>query len=235
MFSGGYLGYMIIAGIMSLVGMWVSGRLKNKFAHYSKIRTSSGLSGKEIAEKMLRDFNILEVKVIESQGFLTDHYNPLNKTVALSPGVYRGQSVASAAVAAHECGHAVQHANAYPFLQVRSGIVPVVKFAAIAQQWLLIFALGGIGIGMTGSTTLLFWTIIAYSITTLFALVTLPVEFDASRRALLWLDQSGVARGPEYTGARDALKWAAMTYVASALASLVVLLYLIARYAALRN
>jgi Zn-dependent membrane protease YugP len=235
MFSGGYLGYMIIAGLMSLVGMWVSGRLKRKFDYYSRIRTSSGMSGKEVAEEMLHNFGIYDVKVIEGQGFLTDHYNPLNKTVSLSSGVFNGKSVASAAIAAHECGHAVQHANAYPFLRVRSGIVPVVKFASVAQQWLLIFALGGLGIGMSGSTTLLFWTIVAYSITTLFALVTLPVEFDASRRALVWLDQSGVARDQEYAGARDALQWAAMTYVASALASLVVLLYLIARYAALRD
>ncbi len=226
----GYLGYMMIAGVMTLIGMVISGRLKSKFAKYSQIPTQSGMSGQEIAQSMLNNYGIHDVKVIESKGFLSDHYNPLNKTVALSPAVYHGRSVAATAVAAHECGHAVQHATSYPLLKLRSGLVPLVKISSQAQQWLLLLAFGGFGAGASGSNTILLVTIIAFAITALFSFITLPVEFDASRRALMWIDQTGVTTGAQYEGAKDALKWAAMTYVAAALSALVMLLYLLARY-----
>ncbi|MBK7871579.1 MAG: zinc metallopeptidase [Saprospiraceae bacterium] len=221
------LGYIIIAGVFSVIGMIISGRLRSKFAHYSRVPIRSGMSGAEIAETMLRHYNIRDVKIVEGQGFLTDHYNPMTKTVSLSSDVYNGRSVSAAAVASHECGHAVQHANSYAMLRFRSAIVPIVNIAAGLQQYLLLFALGAFGIG--SSDLLLMITIGVFSVTTLFSLVTLPVEFDASRRALAWLDQSGVARGAEYDGAKDALWWAAMTYVAAALSALVTLLYLLMR------
>jgi len=220
---------MLIAGIMSVVGMLVSGRLKSKFAHYSKIGTRRGMSGKQVAESMLANYGIADVKVIESQGFLSDHYNPTNKTVALSPDVFHGKSIAAMAVASHECGHAVQHATNYPMLKLRSGIVPLVKFSSQAQQWLLMLTLGGFGAGASGSNTLILITIAAFAVTALFSFITLPVEFDASKRALVWMDQTGTATGPEYEGAKDALQWAAMTYVAAALSALVMLLYLFTR------
>ncbi len=229
MISSGYLGYMLVAGLMTLIGMAVSGRLKSKFAHYSQIPNKTRLSGKEVAQTMLANYGIADVKVIEAQGVLTDHYNPMNKTVALSGDVFHGRSVAAMAVAAHECGHAVQHATAYPMLKLRSGIVPLVKISAQLQQWLLLLSLGGLGAGFSGSNTLILITIAAFGITALFALITLPVEFDASKRALVWIDQTGTASGSEYEGAKDALKWAAMTYVAAALSALVMLLYLITR------
>lgn len=225
---GSYYGYMVVAGILSLIGAFVSQRLKSKFKHYSQVRLTAGLSGREVAERMLQHYGITDVKVKEGQGFLTDHYNPLSKTVSLSPGVYRGDSVASAAVAAHECGHAVQHAQAYSMLQVRSALVPVVNISARAQQFLLIIAF----LTLSTMPSIMLITIIAFAVTTLFSFVTLPVEFDASKRALAWLDSSGVARGQNYAGAKDALWWAAMTYVASALSALVMLLYLILRYSA---
>ncbi|MCO6475858.1 MAG: zinc metallopeptidase [Phaeodactylibacter sp.] len=223
---GAYYGYFIIGGILSVVGMVISQRLKSKFNKYSNVPIRSGLSGREVAEQMLRHFGISDVKVVEGQGFLTDHYNPATKTVSLSEGVYRGRNIAAAAVAAHECGHAVQHAEAYAPLQMRSALVPIVNLSAMAQQWLLIIAF------MTLSTmpSLMLITIIAFAVTTLFSFITLPVEFDASRRALVWLDNSGVARGQEYDGAKDALWWAAMTYVAAALSALVMVLYLILQY-----
>ncbi len=231
----GYMGYMVIAGLMSLIGMVVSGRLKAKFARYSQIPTGSGLSGRDVAETMLQNYGITDVQVVESRGFLSDHYNPIKKTVALSPDVYHGRSVAAAAVAAHECGHAVQHATDYAMLRLRSGIVPLVKVSSTAQQWLLILTFGGFGAGASGSSTLLLVTLITFAVTALFSFITLPVEFDASRRALVWLDQTGVARGAEYEGAKDALKWAAMTYVAAALSALVMVLYLLSRYLATRD
>lgn len=226
--SGGYMVYMLLGAIGTIVGMILSSRLKSKFTHYSQIGLSSQLSGKEVAEKMLQDNGIHDVQVLPANGFLSDHYNPANKTVNLSPEVYNGRSVAAAAVAAHECGHAVQHATAYPMLQFRSAIVPVVQFAATAQQFLLMLALGVLG--TTGNATVLLLTIIAFFITTLFSLVTLPVEFDASNRALAWLDRSGIAIGAQHDGAKDALWWAAMTYVAAALSSLAMLVYLVLRY-----
>ncbi|MEM8585092.1 MAG: zinc metallopeptidase [Bacteroidota bacterium] len=222
---GGYMIYIIIAGAFSLIGAFVSNRLKSKFNHYTQVPMDGNLSGAEIAQRMLAHYNISDVKIVRGQGFLTDHYNPLTKTVSLSPPVFDGRSVASAAVAAHECGHAIQHANAYVWLKMRSAIVPAVKVAASAQQILLYFALGALGV--TGSPTILLITIVAFSITTLFSLVTLPVEFDASNRALAWLDSSGFANSRQYDGAKDALWWAAMTYVVAALSSFAVLLYLI--------
>ncbi|MCB0650366.1 MAG: zinc metallopeptidase [Saprospiraceae bacterium] len=225
---GGYFGYIVLTGILSLIGMAVGNRLKSKFAHYSKIPVKSGKSGREIAETMLRYYNINDVVITEGQGALTDHYNPLKKVVMLSPEVYHGRSIASAAVAAHECGHAVQHANAYAWLKMRSAIVPVVSFAAKAQQFLLLFALGIFGVG--NNPTLILITIATFAITALFSFITLPVEFDASRRALAWLDNSNEMAAAEHEGAKDALWWAAMTYVSAALSALVVLLYFIMRY-----
>lgn len=223
---GSYYGYMVVAGVLSLIGAFVSQRLKSKFNKYGRMPLRSGMSGAQVAQRMLAHFAISDVKIVEGQGFLTDHYNPLSKTVSLSPEVYRGNSIAAAAVAAHECGHAVQHAQAYSMLQLRSALVPVVKISAMAQQWLLIIAF------MTLSTmpALMLITIAAFAMTTLFSFVTLPVEFDASKRALAWLDSSGAAQGQEYEGAKDALWWAAMTYVSAALSSLVMLLYLLLRY-----
>lgn len=222
--------YIVLTGLFSVVGMIISQRLKSKFNHYSQIGLRNGMSGREVAEAMLRHYNISNVNVEEHEGFLSDHYDPSNKRVRLSPAVYNGRSIAAAAVAAHECGHAVQHANAYVWLQFRSAIVPVVNVAAGLQQYLLLAALGLFG--FNGSPILLLVTIAAFAFTTVFSLITLPVEFDASRRGLAWLEQSGVARGQEYEGAKDALWWAAMTYVAAALAALGTLLYLIMRYMA---
>ncbi len=222
------MGYLIVTVVFALIGAVVSGRLKSKFAHYSQFALRNGMSGREVAEAMLRHYNISDVEVEEHAGFLSDHYDPLHKRVRLSPDVYHGRSIAAAAVAAHECGHAVQHANAYVWLQFRSAIVPVVNIAANLQQFLLMAALGMFGVN--GSPTLLLITIAAFAITTFFSVVTLPVEFDASRRALAWLDNTGVARNAEYDGAKDALWWAAMTYVVAALASIATLLYLIMRY-----
>lgn len=218
--------YWVIAGGLSLIGFLISNKLKGKFQHYSQLGLRANLSGAEVAANMLRYYGINDVKITMGQGFLSDHYNPLTKTVNLSPDVYQGRSISSAAVAAHECGHAVQHANAYAWLQLRSTLVPVVNVAATAQQWLLILAF----VMLNSFPQLMLITIIVFAVTTVFSLITLPVEFDASRRALVWLDESGVASGAEYDGAKDALKWAAMTYVSAALSSLVMLAYLVLRY-----
>lgn len=223
--------YILIAGVFAVAGMIVQGRLKSKFSKYSKAPLQAGLSGKEVAERMLQHYGIQDVQVTQGQGFLTDHYHPGKKLVSLSPAVYQGRNIAAAAVAAHECGHAVQHATAYSWLQMRSALVPVVSFAARSQQWLLLLALGGFGAGFAGSQTLLLITIASFAITTLFSFITLPVEFDASKRALVWLDASGVAgHQREYAGAKDALNWAAMTYVVSALSSLAMTLWLVMRF-----
>lgn len=175
---------------------------------------------------MLRHYGINDVQVIPTHGMLTDHYNPATKTVALSEAVYATNSIAAAAVAAHECGHAVQHATAYSMLQLRSRLVPIVNFSAMTQQWLLI------GSFMLINTVpqLLLITAIVFGVTALFSFITLPVEFDASRRALAWLGESGMARGEEYDGAKDALWWAAMTYVVAAISALVMVVYLLLRY-----
>lgn len=221
-----YMGYMILMGVVSVIGMIVQGRLKSKFKKYSRIPINSGLSGQEIARKMLGYYNVDNVNIVQGKGMLTDHYNPSTKTVSLSPAVYAGRSVMSAAVAAHECGHAVQHATAYPMLQTRSKLVPLVQVASGLQQYLLL----AIFLFASTNPSLLLITIGVFAVTTLFAFVTLPVEFDASKRALVWLNQSGVTQGAELEGAKDALKWAAMTYVAAALAALVSLVYLVLRY-----
>jgi Zn-dependent membrane protease YugP len=216
---------ILISVVFMVIGFIISSVLKSKFKKYSQVPLSNGMSGAEVAAAMLKYNQIYDVKIIHVEGQLTDHYNPQDKTVNLSEDVYHGRSVAAAAVAAHECGHAVQHATAYNFLQMRSSLVPVVNIAANLQQYLFLAAIAGIG--MFNNSILLMIAVAAFGITTLFSLITLPVEFDASHRALAWLDNSGFTRGEEYDGAKDALTWAAMTYVSAALAALVQLLYLL--------
>jgi uncharacterized protein len=210
---------MIVSIIFLLISMLVSGILKSKFNSYGKIPLRSGLSGREVAEKMLRENGIYDVKVVSVQGFLSDHYNPLNKTVNLSPEVYEGRSIAAAAVAAHECGHAVQHATAYSWLMLRSRLVPVVQFSSSLVQWVL---LAGI-IMINTFPGLLLGGIVLFALVTIFSVITLPVEFDASKRALAWLNHTNVTTPQEHPKAKDALKWAAMTYVIAALASIATL------------
>lgn len=222
-------GIIIISVLFMIIGMLVQYRLKSKFAQYSKVPTSSGMSGKEIAEKMLRDNGIYDVKVTSVDGFLSDHYNPLNKTVNLSPDVYAGSNVSAAAVAAHECGHAVQHATAYSMLTLRSKMVPAVKISSTLSQWIIIIGFGMLGFG-GGNPTVLLIGIGLFAVTTLFTVITLPVEFDASARALQWLDTARITTGTEHTQAKDALKWAAMTYVVAALASIAMLVQYILIY-----
>lgn len=226
-----YMGYMLIVGAVTLVGWLISSRLKSKFKHYSQMRVSSGNSGAEIARDMLEFYNIRDVKIVQGQGSLTDHYNPRSKTIALSPEVFQGRHVAAAAVASHECGHAVQHAEAYAMLKTRSALVPVVQFSTKAQQFLFYGMMFGMfaGGGVFGNMLMLA-LVFTFGATALFSLVTLPVEFDASRRALNWLDETGNTHGIEYDGAKDALWWAAMTYVASALGALVMFLYFLLRF-----
>lgn len=218
---------MLVSLIFVGISMLVSMRLKSKFMRYSKVYLNSGLTGKQVAEKMLKENGIYDVTVTSSNGFLSDHYNPMNKTVNLSPDVYNGVSVAAAAVAAHECGHAVQHATSYKWLMLRSRLVPVVQFSSSMVQWILI---GGI-LMIKVFPQLLLIGIILFALTTLFSLVTLPVEFDASNRALAWLQHTNVTNAQEYPQAKDALKWAAMTYVVAAIASLVTLVQYILIYA----
>lgn len=220
------MGIYLIVIVFMLVGWLVSMQLKKKFALYSQTPISSGLSGEQIAEKMLRDNGITDVKVISVEGRLTDHYNPLDKTVNLSHDVYYGRNAAAAAVAAHECGHAVQHARAYAMLQLRSALVPVVSFASTWVHWVL---LAGIVLSKTFPQLLLIG-IILFAATTLFTFITLPVEFDASKRALVWLETSGVATSQEHAQSKDALWWAAMTYVVAALSALATLMYYIMIY-----
>ncbi len=212
-----WLIFIVFAGASALV----SWRLKSKFNEYAQIGLSNGLSGAEVAEKMLRDNNIYDVRVVSVEGMLTDHYNPADKTVNLSADVYYGRSVSSAAVAAHECGHAVQHAVAYAPLQLRSAIVPFVSLSSQYMPWVIL-----LGVFMI-NTSLLPLTIGVglFAVTTLFSFITLPVEFDASRRALAWVQNRGVVTEREYGYAKDALWWAAMTYVVAALGSLATLLY----------
>jgi len=220
-----FYGLIGISMVFGLIGGVVSNRLKSKFAQYAQVPTSSGLSGKEIAERMLRHYNVLDVQIVQGKGRLTDHYNPKTKTIALSPEVFGGRSVAAAAVAAHECGHAVQHAEAYSMLQLRSAIVPVVQLSANLQQYVFMAAI--FMAGSMNSGLLLMGAIALFGVTTLFSVITLPVEFDASSRALAWLDTANITRGTEYDGAKDALKWAAMTYVVAALAAIAQMLYLV--------
>ncbi len=210
----------IVSIIFMVISLLVSMTLKSKFSRYSKIKLSAALSGRQVAEKMLQDSGIYNVTVKLSNGFLSDHYNPADKTINLSPEVYNGNSISSAAVAAHECGHAVQHATAYQWLMLRSKLVPVVKLSSQLIQYVL---LGGI-IFINVFPSLLMFGIILFGLTTLFSIITLPVEFDASRRALAWLNQTGITKGEEHTQAKDALKWAALTYVVAAVASVVTLI-----------
>jgi len=205
-------------------GSWfVQNRLKSKFKKYSQTPISSNLSGKEIAEKMLADHGLYDIKVISVNGQLTDHYNPAKKTVNLSESVYNQRNAAAAAVAAHEVGHAVQHARSYAWLTLRSNLVPAVS---ISSKWVTWVLLAGIGlVSFTGNILLLQIAVAMFAVTTLFSFVTLPVEFDASNRALAWIEDKNIARPEELADSKDALRWAAMTYVVAALSSLVTLLY----------
>ncbi|MBS1620415.1 MAG: zinc metallopeptidase [Bacteroidetes bacterium] len=218
---------LVVSLIFIGISMLVSMVLKGKFNAYSKIPLSNGLTGKEVAEKMLRENGIFDVKVNSVDGFLSDHYNPGNKTVNLSPEVYNGNSIASAAVAAHECGHAVQHATAYNWLMMRSRLVPMVQFSSGIVQWVLLLGV----IMVNRFPQLLLAGIILFALTALFTLITLPVEFDASRRALAWLNRTNVMTSQEFPKAKDALKWAATTYVVAALATVATLVQYILIYA----
>ena len=222
-------GIIFISVIFMLIGMAVQFRLKSKFIEYGKVPIFSNLSGAEIAKKMLSDNGIYDVQVTSVEGTLTDHFNPLNKTVNLSRDVYDGRSVAAAAVAAHECGHAVQHATAYSMLMLRSRLVPLVQISSTLSQWIIMAGIGFIGFG-GGNPTVLLIGIILFAVTTLFTVITLPVEFDASSRALSWLQKANLTNVQEKEMAKDALKWAAMTYVVSALASIAMLVQYILIY-----
>ena len=222
--------YYLILGAIMLASWLVSSRLKSKFEYYSKLQLRNGMSGKEIAEKMLRDNGIHDVQVISVPGQLTDHYNPMNKTVNLSEGVYMQRNAAAAAVAAHECGHAVQHAVGYSMLQLRSKLVPLVNISSNLSTFVIMAGLALLYATRTemnpqGNTTVLTIGVLLFAVTTLFAFVTLPVEYDASKRALVWLENSGTLGREEHAAAEDSLKWAARTYVVAALGSLAQLLY----------
>jgi len=218
------LGYWLIIGASFIVSMIISGTLKRRFNEYSQIPIS--VTGAQVAEAMLRQNGITDVQVVSVPGQLTDHYDPAKKTVNLSDYVYGANTVAAAAVAAHECGHAVQHQQAYAWLDFRSKMVPAVNFASGLQQFLMLLAFGGMFI--FHSPFMLWLWVAVFAVTTLFAIVTLPVEFDASKRALVWLERSGLANQMEHSKAKNALFWAGMTYVAAAVGSLAQLLYWIA-------
>lgn len=214
------------------ISMLVSAILKSRFAAYSKIPLSAGLTGREVAEKMLRENGIYDVKVVSVEGFLTDHYNPITKTINLSPEVYNNYSIAAAAIAAHETGHAVQHATAYAWLNLRSKLVPAVQFSSTIVNWILLI---GVFMAASGNPTMLLVGIALFAITVLFSLITLPVEFDASQRALAWLNRTNITNSQEYSKAKNALNWAAMTYVVAALAAIVTLIQYIFIYMGSRN
>ncbi|MGD2033671.1 MAG: zinc metallopeptidase [Bacteroidales bacterium] len=230
-------GYIVIFGIFAIVSMIVGNQLKSRFKKYSKIPTNKGYSGKDVAEKMLHDNGIYNVRIIPASGQLSDHYNPATMTVALSKDVYYGQNISSAAVAAHECGHAVQHANAYSMLQLRSALVPIQNISA--QILNFVFGLMFFGALFFGSilpvNLALLIFVICYGVFTLFAFITLPVEIDASKRALAWLGNSGITNYSNHSQARDALKWAAYTYVVAALASLATFLYFLLMFLGRRD
>lgn len=216
----------ILILVIMVISWLVSSQLKGRLEKYGQMALSSGYTGKEVAEKMLRENGIYDVKVISVQGRLNDHYNPTNKTVNLSPEIYSGQSIAAAAVAAHECGHAIQHATAYSWLTMRSALVPIVQFGGTIIPWVLIA-----GILMINTfPMLLLGGIILFAITTIFSFITLPVEFDASKRALAWLESTNITTPQEQPKAKDGLKWAAMTYVVAAISSLATLLYYVSVY-----
>lgn len=218
-----YTYYILIGGI-ALVSWLVSNRLKSKFEHYSKVHLRNGMSGAEIAEKMLQDHGITDVRVISTAGRLTDHYNPKDKTVNLSEAVYNQRNAAAAAVAAHEVGHAVQHATAYSWLQMRSKMVPVVQVSSTLSQW-VVFG----GIALMAATEMGFYVavigLVMMAFATAFSVITLPVEYDASNCALAWLKNKNMVSQQEYAGAEDALKWAARTYLVAAIGAIASLLY----------
>lgn len=222
--------YYVILGAIFLASWLVSNRLQSKFAHYSQVQLRNGMSGKEIAEKMLHDNGIYDVKVTHVPGQLTDHYNPIDKTVNLSEAVYNQRNAAAAAVAAHECGHAVQHAQAYAWLNLRSKLVPAVNISSNLSNILIIV---GFVLGAAAKMGFGYWIAVAgvalFAISTAFAFITLPVEYDASNRALAWLKSKNMVTREEYAGAEDSLKWAARTYVVAALGSLAQLLYWVFR------
>lgn len=229
-FAGNLWIWVIFIGF-TLISWLISNQLKSRFVKYSKIPTANGMTGRDVVEKMLRDNGISGVKIGSVEGQLTDHYNPVDKTINLSKDVYYGNSIAAAAVAAHECGHAVQHARAYSMLKVRSALVPVVSFASHWVQWILLA-----GILMVNTfPQLLLAGIILFGAMTLFSFITLPVEIDASHRALAWLKTSGITTHETQPYAFDALKWAAYTYVIAALSSLATLLYYVMIYMGRRN
>lgn len=223
------MGLLIIMIVFMIIGSIVSGKLKRVFTENTKVPTSSGLSGKEIAEKMLRDHKIFDVAVTHVPGQLTDHYNPAKKTVNLSDDVYHGRSVSAAAVAAHECGHAVQHATAYSWLQMRSTLVPVVNFSSRMMNIVFMASLF-LAFSFSLYNQMLLVIIVLQGAITLFSLITLPVEIDASQRAIIWLNGAGITRGEEHQRATNALKWAGSTYLVAALASLTTLMYYILRF-----
>lgn len=225
---------MVITVIFMLIGMFVSNRLKARFAEYSHIPTTAGISGREVAERMLRDNGIYDVQVISVEGQLTDHYNPAKKTVNLSHDVYNGRNVAAAAVAAHECGHAVQHATSYAWLTMRSKIVPLVNISSSLMNFVII-AMAIFAFTAQLYNQALLVIIGLQSVIVLFSVITLPVELDASHRALLWLNNHHITTGAEQGKARNALKWAALTYIVAALASITTLLYFIMKYNSRRD
>jgi Zn-dependent membrane protease YugP len=220
------MGYYILIGAIALVSWLVSRKLKSKFKHYSNVHLQNGMSGAEIAKKMLDDHGIRDVKVVSTPGMLTDHYNPKNKTVNLSEGVYNQRNASAAAVAAHEVGHAVQHAQAYEWLGMRSMLVPIVSVTSSMSTWVVF---GGLALGAAAGIGLGYWVAVAglvlMSFATLFSFITLPVEYDASNRALAWLKDKNIVTQAEYAGSEDALKWAARTYLVAAIGSLATLVY----------
>lgn len=224
------IGMWIIFGFFMLLSYFISYQLKSKFKKYSEIHLDNGMTGQEVAEKMLRDNGIYDVQVVSVEGELTDHYNPATKIVNLSRDVYYGNHVSAAAVAAHECGHAVQHAHAYIWLGLRSSLVPVVSFASNWVQWILLA-----GVILIQFPAILLVGIGLFAMTTLFSFITLPVEIDASNRALAWLNTSGITNFNSHPKAQDALRWAAYTYVVAALGSLATLLYYIMIYLGRRD
>ena len=230
-------GYILIFAVFAIISMIVSGQLKSRFKKYARIPINQGMSGKDVAEKMLYDNGIYDVKVVPTKGQLSDHYNPATKTVALSQNVYYGQNVSAAAVAAHECGHAIQHANAYAMLQLRSALVPIQNVSA----QILNFVFGLMIVGTLFFHAFLPYNLaiiifmLCYGVFTLFAFITLPVEIDASKRALAWLGNSGVTDYSNHSQAKDALKWAAYTYVVAAIASLATFVYFLLMFLGRRN
>ncbi len=226
--------YYILIGLIALVSMSVSSKLKRKFKEYSQLHLSNGMSGAEVAEKMLHDHGIYDVRVISTPGRLTDHYNPKDKTVNLSEAVYAQRNAAAAAVAAHECGHAVQHAQAYSWLQMRSQMVPMVQVASGLSQWVI---MGGLILSATSAlgSSLMLMGIILYGIVTAFTLVTLPVEYDASHRAIKWMEAKNIVNQQELAGAKDSLKWAARTYLVAAIGALATLAYFVLRFLGSRD